>query len=52
MNDTEYFAQALAEYRQANEDLREFADLPTDIQQEILRRAQRLKPIKEQQKRG
>jgi len=52
VNDEPYFAQAVSEYQRANDDSREFSDLPTDVQQAILHHAQLLKQVSEQEKRG
>ena len=50
-NDT-CFERALAEYREQEEDAREFADLPDDVQHAIIHRAQELKQYIEREKRG
>jgi hypothetical protein len=43
MDDTEYLARALREYREASWDEADFADLPDHVQHAILHRAQQLK---------
>jgi hypothetical protein len=46
------FSKALAKYRDASGDDRDFADLEPAIQHEILKRAQQLKAEREREKRG
>ena len=42
-DDSKYVAKALREYQEATWDDAEFVDLPPEVQDEILQRAQRLK---------
>jgi hypothetical protein len=51
-NDDPYFERALPNYREESGDLRDFADLKSDVQQAIRHRAQRLRDQVERQKRG
>jgi hypothetical protein len=43
MKDELSFERALAEYRKSTGDLQDFADLPIEVQSEILRRAHHIK---------
>jgi hypothetical protein len=53
MNDEDpYFERALQKYREESGDLRDFADLESDLQEAIRHRSQRLKDELERQKRG
>jgi hypothetical protein len=52
MKDEVFFERALAEYRESTADLQDFADLPIEVQSEILRRAHHMKADLEREKRG
>jgi hypothetical protein len=53
MSDDEiYLSNALAEYRNDSGDERDFVELETSVQHEILKRAQELKAQREREKRG
>ena len=52
MKDEVFFERALAEYRESTGDLQDFADLPIEVQSEILRRAHHIKADLEREKRG
>jgi len=52
MDDVEAIRQALGQYRESNNDMREFADLPPDVQEVIVHHAQALKKRAEEEKRG
>jgi hypothetical protein len=52
MKDEVFFERALVEYRESTGDLQEFADLPIEVQTEILRRAHHIKAELELEKRG
>lgn len=54
MSDDEdiYFSKALAEYRNDSGDDRDSVDLESEVQHEILKRAQGLKAEHEREKRG
>jgi hypothetical protein len=52
MDDLEAFHQALRKYRESSGDVREFADLPADVQESIVHNAQVLKKRVEEEKRG
>jgi hypothetical protein len=43
MNEEVFFERALAEYRESTGDLQDFAELPIEVQSEILRRAHHIK---------
>ena len=51
-NEDTYFERTLQTYREESGDLREFADLESDVQEAIRHRVQRLKDQVERQKRG
>ena len=51
-NEDSYFERALQRYRDETGDLREFADLESDLQEAIRRRAQWLRDQLEREKRG
>jgi hypothetical protein len=51
MKDEVLFERALAEYRESTADLQDFADLPIEVQSEILRRAHHMKADLEREKR-
>jgi hypothetical protein len=46
------FKRALAQYRELTGDLQDFADLPVEVQSEIVRRARHIKADQEREKRG
>jgi hypothetical protein len=52
MDDNDYLQQSLAEYREKSGDSRDFAELPSDVLDVIIHRAQQLKQRTEQEKRG
>ncbi len=52
MKDEVLFERALAEYRESTADLQDFADLPIEVQSEILRRGHHIKTDLEREKRG
>ncbi|MFZ0861542.1 MAG: hypothetical protein WB781_12490 [Candidatus Sulfotelmatobacter sp.] len=52
MKDEVFFERALAEYRELTGDVQDFADLPIEVQSEILRRAHHIKADLECEKRG
>jgi len=52
MKDEAFFERALAEYRESTGDLLDFAELPIEVQSEILRRAHHIKADLEREKRG
>ena len=52
MKDEVLFERALAEYRESTADLQDFAELPIEVQSEILRRGHHIKTDLEREKRG
>lgn len=46
------FERALAEYRELTGDFQDFADLPAEVQSEIVCRAQLIEADQEREKRG
>ena len=52
MIDDIYFQEALQMCRDASGDDRDFADLPSEVQREIIRHAQQIKADREREKRG
>jgi hypothetical protein len=52
IDDIEAFRLALREYQQSSYDVRDFADLPADVQSAIIHRAQLVKTRREQEKRS
>ena len=52
MGDNDYLQQALTEYCEKTGDSRDFAELPSDVLDQIIHRAQQLKQRTEQEKRG
>ena len=52
MKDEVFVERALAEYRESTGDLQDFADLPVEMQSEILRRAHHIEADLEREKRG
>ena len=52
MNDDQFFCSALQEYRDSSADLRDFADLPGDVQEAVVHRALAIKKRTEEEKRG
>jgi len=52
VDDLEALEKALTQYRESCEDVRDFADLPGDVQEVIVRNAQALKKRADEEKRG
>jgi len=52
VDDLEALEKALTQYRESCDDVREFADLPGDVQEVIVRNAQALKKRADEEKRG
>lgn len=52
MKDEVFFERALAEHRESTGDLQDFADLPIEVQSEIIRRANHINTDLEREKRS